>query len=268
MEKESTSLLTQAWVTTEDKLKRACWWQKKNEEINRKRQDGKEIYHIWWCSFKCFITLSEWQISNRITSAEQQTSFQNNPPSVFAQFWGARWNTAYQVQSCPDWTVDWMVIAILTAAVMNGSAWAPSPASEECFCCLYLYLGSFCASAMWPQLSEKVRGFPRGLVLTKQHSRHGEIDSQVQLQAKPSSTTTIFWPKTRDTGLNLVPDTPPLAALQTTPAWAGNLQGKQQNYIICEKAGREFSKPYSWEQSCWYMRTNSPLLPKPLEWKA
>lgn len=40
-EKESTSHLTHAWVTTEDKLKRACWWLKKDEDINRKRQDGK-----------------------------------------------------------------------------------------------------------------------------------------------------------------------------------------------------------------------------------
>lgn len=118
-----------AWVTTEDKLKRACWCLKKNEEINRKRQDGKWIYNIWWCCLKGFIALSEWQIFNRITSSEEQTSFQNNLASVFAQFWDALWNTTYQV-SFQDWIVeDWMIIVILTAALMNGTAWAPSPVS-------------------------------------------------------------------------------------------------------------------------------------------
>lgn len=100
-----------AWVTTEDKLKRACWCLKKNEEINQKRQDGKWIYNIWWCCLKGFIALSEWQIFNRITSSEEQTSFQNNLSSVFAQFWDALWNTVYQV-SFWDWILktEWLLL--------------------------------------------------------------------------------------------------------------------------------------------------------------
>lgn len=91
-DKESTSLPTHAWVTTEDKRKRACWRLQKNEKINRKRQDGKWVYNIWGCDFKCFITLSEWQIFNRISSPQQQTSFQNNLPFVFTQLWDALWS--------------------------------------------------------------------------------------------------------------------------------------------------------------------------------
>lgn len=75
------------------------------------------------------------------------------------------------------------------------------------------------ASVVWPQLSDKVWGLPCGSVLTKQHSWRREIDSQVlQLQAKPFSTT-IFWPRTRDTGLNLIPDTSPLAANHSSFSW-------------------------------------------------
>lgn len=53
-----------AWVTTEDKPERAC--PKKNEEVNRKRQDGEWTCNIWRCGFKCVIALSEWQIFSRI----------------------------------------------------------------------------------------------------------------------------------------------------------------------------------------------------------
>lgn len=133
-----------------------------------------------------------------------------------------------------------MIIVVLTAAVMNVSAWArpPSlcqtPASEERFSCLYLW--SYCFSdvttAEWSssRIALWLSSYKTAFSIQRDRLPGTSTPGKTRLHHHFLTEDQRHCPEPRPRHFTL-------GCKPVQLELAATVQGRQQNYIICEKAG-------------------------------